>query len=278
MDLDSLPRRRFLSGVSAAGLTGLAGCSSELDGGKTSGNVDYPPTSVSDGLWVSKDKSAIPFEQTGLSGTGAVRTYENTRIQKIVKKRFLGQFTQPLAVGYAVKLQYSGIGATGVTADVIHDKIQPLILTRMKSRGIQDIGELTESSYSSDNRPDPSTKWNKGETYSEFVGRFHAPADNIPLHLDGYGNQRVELKEKSIPMRILYFVRDLTGAGTSGSAYIVGGAYPESNYKNSDTMVLREENNSSIKLRLKLNTGLNIPTIRSELVNKFINPLLEDGF
>lgn len=270
-------RRHFLASCALGSLAGLAGCSGNIDGGKSKVDANYPPKEVSDGLWVGKDKSTIPFKRNHLSGTGAVRTYANSRISEIVNKRFAGQFTRPLALAFAINLKYKGAGSTFVTADKLHEEIRPLILKRMRKRGLSGFTELAKESYANDNRPDPNTEFGKGEAYSEFMATYTAPKKRVSFELEEYGQQTLTFPKEEVRMRVLYFVRDLTAAGTEGTAYVLGGVYPESNYRNQATTTLEEKGNSSISLQIDLNTGLNLQRVRKELVNQFINELLEGG-
>lgn len=270
-------RRHFLSSCALAGLAGLAGCSGKLEGGESEIEIGYPPKEVSDGLWTSEDKSEIPFERKGLSGTGAVRTYINSRISDTIQKRFAGQFSRPLTLGFAIKLKYEGVGSTLVTADKLHKNIKPIILERMKNRGLSDFVELAKKTYANDDRPDPNTDWSEGEAYSEFLAKYTAPKERISFQLEEYGQQTLTFPEEEVRMRILYFVRDLTSVGTEGTAYVLGGVYPESNYRNQASTVLKRDENSSISLQIDLNTGLDSGKMRKELVNEFINQLIAEG-
>jgi hypothetical protein len=275
--MENPSRRGFLTACVMLGSTGLAGCSGRIDGSDTELDVVYPPKEVSDGLWVGIDKSVVSFEREGLSGAGAARTYTNNRIADALRKRFAGQFSRPLVLGFAVNLRYQGVGSSLVTAGTLHDETKPIILDRMKKEGITDISELAESTYSNDGRPDPETKWNKGEAYSEFLASYSAPKRPVTFELEEFGEQTLIFPQREIPMRILYFVRDLTGVGTDGSALVLGGVYPVSNYRNEASTELKRQGNSSISIRIDLNTGLNLQKARRELVERFINELLSEG-
>lgn len=270
-------RRGFLTTCAMVGAIGLAGCSSTMEGGVENENIEYPPKTVSDGLWEGHEKSAIPFKRDGLTGTGAVRTYTNSRISEIVQERFAGQFSQPLLLGFAVNLQYQGVGSSLVTATNLHENIEPIILERMKKRGITDITELAEESYENDGRTDPNTEWDKGEAYAEYLASFPVPEMPVTFSLQEYGEQTLTFPRVDVPMRLLLFVRDLTAVGTDGTAYVLGGVYPESNYRNWASTTLVEKGASSISLRIDLNTGLNLQRARRELVEQFINRLLSEG-
>lgn len=267
-------RRRLLATVgSIAGATSLAGCSGEVDGDKKSTDVEYPPPSVADGLWKQSADSVITFDQTGVSGEGAVRTYENSTSRSTIERRFAGQFSQSLTVGYAAHLEYGGVSTTLVTGNRLLNEVKPLFRDRISKIGLTNIEELSEDEWDSDSQPDPTLE--TGRAYTEYRATYPVPEQSASFEIAEYGSQDLSYSEQSIEMRVLLLVTDLTTIGGDGEAYVLGGAYPTEDYQNSSTTTLAESGDASLELTVSLNTGLSEFESRSAIVDEFIEHLLE---
>lgn len=268
-------RRRVLRSVAATlGAISLAGCSTEINGADTDTSVSLPPEAVSDGLWTATDDSVVTFERNGLNGSGAVRTYQNTRVHTAIQKRFAGQFSQPLTIGFCINLEYEGLGATLVTAEELQTQIRPELENRLEKRGLTDFRELTAETWKSDDRPDPERQAT-GDAYSELLASYSTPEQTVSFSVDTFGEQTLTFPKREIPMRVPFFVRDLTLVGTSGEAYVAGGVYPTQNYVTEAKTALDRSEDASIDLTLRLNTGLDTRAIRRELTHEFIDEILE---
>jgi hypothetical protein len=138
-------RRQLLASIATAISLSVAGCSSTLKESNINKDVTYPPKSVSDGAWVSINNSSRKLEFTGLDGYAATRLYQNTKLQKSIQRRFAGEFTKPLALGFASRIKYRGASSTGVTAGKIYEETRPEFVNRLQSEGLQDISELASS-------------------------------------------------------------------------------------------------------------------------------------
>lgn len=269
-------RRQLLASIATAISLSVAGCSGTLKESNINKDVTYPPNSVSEGAWVSVDTSSRKLEFTGLDGYAATRLYQNTKLQKSIQRRFAGEFTKPLALGFASRIKYHGVSSTGVTAGKIYDEARPEFVNRLKSEGLQDISELASSDSKSDNRPDPKTKATRGDKYSEFIATYLVPKKTPTLNVSEYGKQSFQFDKRRLNMRALLFVMDTTLAGTEGTAYVLGGAYPEENYRNRDSVSLASNDGASLNLTVSLNAGLNSRAIRRRLVNEFITPIMQE--
>lgn len=269
-------RRELLTIVGTVISAGLAGCTGTLDESNSNADISYPPKSVSNGLWVSTDKSTQKLNFPGLSGHAGIRIYQNTSVQEDIQRRFAGQFARPLALGFASRIEYSGVTSTGVTSGRIYDEVRPAFMNRLTEEGLSNISELAKDTWENDNRPDPPQKLSKGEKFGEFTADYAVAEQTSKLNLSEYGEQAFEFPTQTLSMRAVLFVTDLTLAGTTGTAYVVGGAYPDENYENQASSTLAQNNGSSLSATVILDSGLNIGKLRQSLVNQFIVPVLDE--
>lgn len=247
-------RRRFVTGVAAGGIAGLAGCGA---GSATKRPPRVPDDRLEEGGWVQTDQLSRRLFERDIGGRtvtadAVTRLFEDRRLSQRIAEKSLEQVQATLAQFFATRVVTDpnianlpgGIGRDELVSQT-RSRAESQFKGRLASAGLEDVRKVGEESMTVET----------GETAERTDYEAAFAIDSIRFPVTEEETLTVEGGALTVRGHLAVWIHD-------DGIFVSGGAYPGENFRRE----VDKQLSSAINVSVEVDMGLEPDAYRSELL------------